>query len=247
MKQLVYLFILCFLLAACDKDSNTAIIDPAPSTGQGGSLARFTIAQNHLYVVDSKNLYTYSLENSAQPQVKSTVNIGMDIETIYAYGDKLFVGSTQAMYIYSISDANNPQQLGMASHVRSCDPVVAKDNLAYVTLRNGSTCGGTQNALLVYDVSYIMNPVLKKTISTETPYGLGIRNNRLYVCNGSNGLSVYDITVSTAPKLIRKLTDDTYYDVIPTDNLLICMVQGGTALYQYDNSQELVRAAKISN
>jgi hypothetical protein len=217
------------------------------NTGQGGSLARFTIANDHLYIVDDKKLYTYSLANSTTPVLTNNQQISTDIETIYAYQDKLFIGSQEAMYIYSISDASNPVREGQASHVRACDPVVAKDKYAYVTVRSGTSCGGTVSALMVYDITYISSPSLKKTINLEGPHGLGIKDNRLYVCNGSNGLNVYDISTPTNPVLVKKIQGDTFYDVIPTNNVLICMVQGGTVLYNYNPADELVKAAKISN
>lgn len=248
MKRLIYLLAVSAFLSACNKADNSSTPDNFDGgSGQGGSLARFTIAQNHLYVVDDMKLYSYSLANAAQPQIKSTTTLGEDIETIYAYGDKLFIGSRNAMYIYSISDAANPEHLGQASHVRACDPVVAKDNYAYVTVRSGNTCGGTVSALMVYDITYIMSPSLQKTITLHSPYGLGVKGNRLYVCNGAAGMNVYDITNPTNPQLVKEFHDDIYYDVIPTNDLLICMVEGGTSLYQYESSQELVKAAKISN
>lgn len=248
MNKILYILIGFLFLSACDKsgtDLNGQNSDGG--TGRGGSLARFTIAKDYLYVVDDQKLYTYSLANSAAPEIKSTQQIGSDIETIYSYGDYLFVGSQSAMYVYSISDAAHPSGVGTAPHVRSCDPVVARGNWAYVTLRNGSTCGGSQSALMVYDVSDITFPLLVRTITMGSPYGLGIRNNKLYVTDGSNGLNVYDISTPSDPKFLKHFSDDVFYDVIPTDDLLICMVQGGTALYQYDNAQELVRMAKISN
>lgn len=254
MKKFINIFLalgVVFFIASCEKQDNTTssatgATGTSGSTGQGGSLARFTIAQNHLYVVDSRKLHTYSLVNSASPKLTSTQNIGEDIETIYAYKDKLFIGSMNAMYIYSISDATRPVKLGTASHVRACDPVVADDNVAYVTVRSGNTCGGTQNALYVYDVQNVLSPKQKNVITMDNPWGLGMHNNTLFVCNGKDGLSVYDITDRYYPSLKQKLFDDTYYDVIVYDNMLICMVQGGTLLYELKADGQILKLAKIN-
>lgn len=254
MKKLIYI-VLAFstvaFVSSCEKqDSTTSAASADKSTGsgtgQGGSLARFTIAQDYLYVVDSRKLHAYSLTNSASPKLSSTQNIGEDIETIYAYKDKLFIGSMNAMYIYSIADPAHPAKLGTASHVRACDPVIADDNVAYVTVRSGNVCGGTQNAMFIYDVSNVLSPKQKNVIIMDNPWGLGKHNNTLFVCNGNSGLSVYDITNRYYPKLKQKLFDDTYYDVIVYNDMLICMVEGGTLLYELKADGQILKLAKIN-
>lgn len=249
MKSLKYIaFILCIAVATgCDKAENGA---PASAdqggAGKGGSLARFTIAQKHLYVVDNMELHTYSLENPASPKATSKVIIGEDIETIYSYKDKLFIGSQNAMYIYSISDAGHPAKLGNASHVRACDPVVADDTVAYVTVRSGNSCGGTLNAMFVYDVRSVLNPKERNAINMDSPWGLGMSGNTLFVCQGSNGMAVYDISNRYYPSLKQRYFDDTYYDVIPYNDMLICMVQGGMLLYELKPDGQILKLAKIS-
>lgn len=255
MKSLKYIVLsaLILLAGACSKQSATSTANPSVmgdnnnGSGQGGSLARFTIAQNHLYIVDDLKLFTYSLANPAAPQLTSTVILGEDIETIYSYKDKLFIGSQNAMYVYSISDADNPDKLGTASHVRACDPVVADDTVAYVTVRTGNSCGGTLNALYVYDVRQVLNPQERNMLNIKSPWGLGMTGNKLYVCQGGNGLTVFDISNRYYPKLQITYADDTYYDVIPYDNLLICMVEGGVLLYEIQQNGGLVKMAKISS
>lgn len=257
MKSLKYiiLFVAVIATAACEKQSNSAAPnsssptsggDNGGGTGQGGSLARFTIAQKHLYVVDDQKLHTYSLANAASPKLTSTQYLGEDIETIYSYKDKLFIGSQQAMYIYSIANAARPDKLGEASHVRACDPVVANDSVAYVTVRSGTNCGGALNAMFVYDITNILNPKERNVLNIQSPWGLGMYNNTLFVCNGDNGLSVYDISNRYYPSLKQQYYDDTYYDVIPYENMLICMVKGGMLLYELKTDGQIVKLAKIS-
>lgn len=252
MKSLRYILLSGLLvtsLAACDKASNSsspsASYDSNTGSGKGGSLARFTIAQNHMYVVDNSNLLVYSLSNPGTPTLVSTQIVGFNIETIYSYKDKLFIGSSDAMYIYSISDAAHPDRMGSASHVRSCDPVVANDTVAYVTVRGGSTCGGSRNSLFVYDVKNILNPVQRNVIDMQSPWGLGMWNNILYVCDGANGLKIYNISSKYSPYYVGEMNDDTYYDVIPLDDMLVCMVQGGVLLYEIKPNGSLVKMAKI--
>jgi hypothetical protein len=249
MKRILSLLIILIAIvtfAACSKDESGKSTTPG-TPGQGGSLARFTIAWNYLYIVDDQKLYAYSLANPQAPQLKSTVNLGFDIETIYSFKDKLFIGSQNAMYIYSLTNPASPAQLGTASHVRACDPVVANDSIAYVTVRMGSTCGGNQNALLIYDVKNVLNPVQRNATPLTNPHGLGLKDNRLYVCDGDNGLFVYDVTDPVYPQYIKQLKGETFYDVIIADDLLVCMIDGGTALFQLGAGDEITLMAKITN
>lgn len=246
MKNILYIACCFLLIVSCNKssDSNLNAISPGGS-GQGGSLARFTISQNHLYVVDNRKLYTYSLANSQKPQLVNEKEIGMDVETIYPFKDKLFIGSQNAMYIYSLQDPSKPDYVGTASHVRACDPVVADNDVAYVTVRSGSSCGGTVNALVVYNIQNESYPYEVARRDMNNPWGLGIKNNRLYVCDGNSGLSIYDITNLENPQLVKTVSGESFYDVIATDDLLVCMIDGGTALYEYGSNDELIQVAKI--
>ncbi len=254
MKKLItILSVITVFFSACDKDSSTSAnkttgaTSGSGTTGQGGSLARFTIANDYLYVVDDQKLYTYSLATSANPQLKGNINVGFNVETIYSFKDKLFIGSSSAMYIYSLADPAHPAKLAQATHVRACDPVVANDSLAYVTVRSSSRCGGNMSALIVYDVKYILQPIQRNAVPMTSPWGLGMKGNRLYVCNGENGMNIYDITDPIYPKLLKQLAGETFYDVIIADDLMVCMIQGGTALYTLGANDDVNLMAKITN
>lgn len=246
MKLFYKFFCVCacaFLITSCDKDSNPG----EPGTGTGGSLARFTIAANHLYVADGTTLHTYSLNDPSDPQKTASTPVGWEIETIFPWKDKLFIGSRDAMYIYSIANPDQPASLGMVSHLRACDPVIANDSIAYVTVRSGSTCGGTINALIVYDISQILYPDQRNAIPLINPHGLGMQGNHLFVCDGTNGLKVFDITQPYYPTQIQSLSGETFYDCIPYDDLLICMIGGGMALYDISDPNQINLLSKITN
>jgi len=252
MKKITqYTLILCLAFAgvsgiiSCSKDASESNAI-APGTGTGGSLARFTISNNHLYVVDSRMLYTFSISDPNNPVKVNSANIGFDVETIYVWKDKLFIGSRDAMYVYSIADPGAPSLLGTASHVRACDPVVANDTTAYVTVRSGSNCGGDINALYVYDVSNVLQPMQRNVVNLKNPWGLGIQDNTLFVCDGAGGLKVFDITEAYYPTQLGTVTGATFYDCIPDGNLLICMIEGGVAIYDISNRNNISLQAKIT-
>ena len=101
------------------------------------------------------------------------------------------------MYIYSVTDPATPVQESMITHFRACDLVVSNDIVSYVTLRSGNgSCGSTKNVLNVYNVKDIKNPVLVKEVDMDSPSGLGISRNALYVCEGDSGMVVFDLTDS---------------------------------------------------
>ena len=233
MKTL-YHFIAIFILSAlisCTKETAST----GASAGAGGSTARFTIAGNYLYVVDNVSLKAFDISSNSTPVYKSKTEIGINIETIFPYQDKLFIGSSSTMYIYSLADPSRPTQLGKAEYqIRmSCDPVVARDSVAYATLRSNGRCGGSQSVLVVYNIKNISSPQLMRTRSLTTPYGLGIKNNSLYVCEGQNGIRIFNITDTYDPIQVSeiRINNTIFYDVIPHGNILIAQVNDGFILY----------------
>jgi hypothetical protein len=231
-KLLLYILLPVVLVTAaqCEKASTSS---SNTNTGSGGSTARFAIQGNYLYTVDRSNLKVYNITDVANPVLKNTVEVGFEIETIYPFNDKLFIGSTSVVYIYSVDDPERPRKLSTAISpqvIRRCDPVVAKDSVAYATLRTNGMCGGTQSMLVAYDVKDITHPVQKATYPVSEPYGLGYADSALYVCDRS-GLYVFNIANAFNLQLAKTINDGWFMDVIPYNNTLICQVQNGLNLY----------------
>jgi hypothetical protein len=217
------------------------------SVGQGGSLARFKIVNNYLYAVDNHSINIFEISDLANPQDMEDVYAGFDIETIFNRGDQLFLGSRSGMYIYDITEPSNPSFISEFQHGTACDPVVVAGDYAYVTLRGGNNCGATESGLFLVDISDISNPTLTATYPMEEPYGLGIMNNTLFVCDGSFGLKVFDTTNVPDLVAIQNFENITTFDVIPLQDHLL-MVGEGT-LYQYsysDMSIELISSMSLN-
>jgi hypothetical protein len=216
----------------CAKNSESAA---APSTGKGGSLARFTISGNHLYLADAYSLETYDISNAVNPVHKNSAYFGRDIETIFPFKDKLFIGSAEGMYIFSLANPDQPKLLGQALHFRSCDPVVANDTMAYVTLRGGTRCGPATDGLYTYNIKDVSKPVQKSLLELSNPYGLGQVDSVVFVCRGNKGLTAVNVKNPSSPKVMYTLTNGDYKDVIPYDNVMICYVTTGIKLYDLTN------------
>ena len=132
--------------AAVSASPQTQSVANSGSPGQGGSTSRFALSKNFLYAVDYSQLYLFDASQAAAPtqQSKILINGGWNIETIFPYKNTLFIGSSNGMFIFDNTDPANPKQLSAFSHARACDPVVADDEYAYVTLRSvnvTTSCG----------------------------------------------------------------------------------------------------------
>jgi hypothetical protein len=170
------------------------------------------------------------------PEKKEAVNVGTYFETIFSSAQNLFMGARDGMYIYNVSDQAVPQRVGVYAHARTCDPVVVDGNYAFVTLHSGTTCDGYSNQLDVVDIQNLQAPQLVKTYPMTNPQGLGKDQNTLFICDGSDGLKVYDASDVNAisTKLLAHYKNIDAYDVIPVDGVL--MMIGANGLYQYDYS-----------
>ena len=218
--------------------SNMALSDGGGGSekGMGGSMARFTLYDNYLYAVDNNALRLFNVSDAVNPVLESESYIGWNIETIFPYNQKLFIGTQTGMLIYSLSDPSSPEYISRFNHASSCDPVVVEDNFAYVTLRAGNLCGDDQSQLDVIDISHIESPNLLKEYPMSEPYGLGIDNSILFICDGNAGLKIFnaiDPTHITDNKL-AEYQEINAFDVIPLGDVLLMI--GSDGLFQYDYS-----------
>ncbi len=204
------------------------------STGQGGSMARFTLVDSYLYTVTDQGLNSFDISDAFNPNLTNSINIGWGIETIYPFRNNLFIGSQSGMFIYGIDNPAVPTYRGEFQHARACDPVVVRNDIAYVTLRGGTPCEGFNNQLDVIDVSDVTNPTLMTTYQMDNPHGLAITNDEvLYLCDGDSGLRVFNAEDPMDLNQIHHETGLPTYDVIALANDVV-MVVGDDGLYQYD-------------
>jgi len=216
------------------------------SVGQGGSLARFKIVGDFLYAVDSHNINIFDIQDLENPQDLEDIYAGFDIETIFNRDQHLFLGSMRGMYIYDISSPATPTFVSEFQHGTACDPVVVDGDYAYVTLRGGNMCGATKSGLFIVDISNISSPELTIEYPMDGPYGLGVKNEKLFVCDGDSGLKVYDKTNVDDLVALDHFEDINTFDVIPLENTLLMV--GEDILYQYeylDNNIELLSTLEL--
>jgi len=202
------------------------------SQGQGGSTARFTIVDNYLYTLSGNTIRTFDVQNPADPKESTPVGVAWNIETIFPYRDYLFIGSETGVFIYDIKDRASPTFLAESFHVRSCDPVVVQNDLAYVTLRTGTFCGGNTNRLDILDVSQIASPRVIGSYPMSAPFGLAIDGPNLFVCDGTAGLKLFNVVDAKTIKFVSRASQLTCFDVIARKERLY--TTGGSGIVQLD-------------
>jgi hypothetical protein len=223
----IFVLIASFGVVACAEESSSAGI------ARTGSTARFAIAGSHLYSVAGPELRVFDLSVADLPAEVGGTYVGLDIETLFAAGPSLYVGADTGLYIVDIAEPAAPRVIGSFVHARACDPVVVEGNYAYVTLRSTGSCPGTTNELDVFDVTDPTAPIQVAAYPLNGPSGLGIEGGRLFVCDGTDGLKVFDATDPLALQLTEHVRFTTCDDVIPNGGILIATSSAGIEQYDY--------------
>lgn len=220
-------------------EDQPTVLNSSRTDGVGGSMARIVLADNYLYFVNNSNLIPIDITIPNEPAVKTSVALGRGtIETLYKYKEFLFVGSMNGVFIldYKTNPAV-PTILSSVQHIRSCDPVVVQDDIAFSTLSNMSSCGGGINELMVLNVKNAASPVIiAEYFMSTTPLGLGVIGNNLFVCQGVNGFAWYK-TDNLKEIINNKVSEDVNIharDIIIIDNKLIITGDNGVAQYTFD-------------
>jgi hypothetical protein len=215
---------------------NDVVYTSNSSSGQGGSMARFTLMNDYLYTVGVNNLSLFDVKTASNPTFLKAINVGLGVETIFPYESKLFIGTNRGMYIFSATDPANPVQLSLYSHIFACDPVVVQGKYAYVTLRTGNMCRQASNQLEVVDIEDPKNPKQIAVFPMQNPHGLSVSDNDLFLCEGNYGIKSFNITnkAKIAENLLQHLNNIKSFDVIAGPKSLI--VTGDDGVYQFNYS-----------
>ena len=150
------------------------------------------------------------------------------------------------MFIYDISTREDPELVSSLAHILGCDPVVVQDDYAYVTIRGGNFCGQEFSQLEVIDVSDKANPFIETVVDMVEPYGLGVRNESLYVSDGEAGLKLFNIADPQAIFLEDQFEDVHILDIIPLEDKLLMVGDNTLYIYHYiDANLELVHTFNL--
>ncbi|RED45512.1 hypothetical protein DFQ10_102385 [Winogradskyella eximia] len=215
-------------------ESDVLALDAGINIGTGGSYAKFQIYNNALYTLDDYKLNTFNITdyNSISKVSETWLGgwFGGELETTFILKEYMFIGATNGMHIVGLQDEFNPIYTSSFTHSTGCDPVVVEGNTAYITVRGGNTCGAIEDQVNIIDVTDINTPVEYSTYFLSSPYGLGIKNHILYVCNDS-GINVFDAQ-NPNEIVLQNTIETTSKDVIPLSSHLIAV--GENVIHQYN-------------
>ena len=251
MKNVFFTTISALLLVACSKD---AAFDSNP--GKSGSITRFAVFQNNMYVLNLNEVQTYDITQKDRPVLVHRLPTDYGLETITIYDNTIFLGSTTALYILDISNPAAPVIQAKTNRLSDfgfsgCDPVVVKGNYAYSTIKIiQNVCGNVsaESALIVYDISDKTTPEPVGSYFLDIPNGLGIKDNYLFICDeGIDRLRVFDITDPTA--LIEmpynvSITDP--YDLIIDGQRMIVSSKTDFQVFDISNIIQIKKLGQIS-
>lgn len=239
-------------------DFQNELIPPSavPASFVGNSAGRIGVAnriveyKGYVYTISQFKLSVFD-DQDQLAFVTSTYEGAGDMETIYPIDDRLYVGASNSVTVFDISTPDVPVYFGSFSHGLSCDPVLPiNENTAYVTLRTGdfAECPGNENALLVLDIDESGGMSVVQEFEMNSPFGMTLIGDLLYVGEGESGLMVYD--ASDRRSLRRLKADDSVeaYDVLPhptNPNMLLIASPEGLQQYRIDNQMELLLISQI--
>ncbi len=218
------------------------------SFGVGGSMARFGLYDDYLYTVDNSTVYMFDVKDAAKPVSIGKQQIGWAMETMFIYDGHMFLGTQSGMQIMSLKVPTALSYVGSFWHVTSCDPVVISEGYAYITLRGGNACGSNVNRLDVVKLSAdYKTSTLEASYPMTGPYGLGIDDKTLFICDGDAGLKIYDVEdkLNIDDHQIARFPGIKTYDVIPVDGYLFMIGDDGFYQYDYSNLQNIKQISHI--
>lgn len=204
-----------------------------------GSINTFTTNSHHLYILSSNQIISFDILSASSPVEQSKVGLTRWGETLLATETHLFIGTTSGMQIYTAPTSGNPTFVSEVTHIVACDPVAINGNFAYYTIRSGTTCGMSANALGAVDISTISNPILLNEFNMDKPFGLSAQNDKVWVCDNTSGVKCFDASnpSTVGNNLLSTVTGITAYDIIVNGNSAIVMGENGITQIDYTPPQ----------
>jgi len=250
LKNLIFVFICSLFIFSCADDIGQSL-DNGSSSAASGSYANMLVVNNHLYAVNDEELISYQISADDELIEIDRKNLGFGIESMFHRAGVLFIGSTERLYIFSITDSGVPEEESRTDYsqfqgdnssgfsinwdVDFSDPVVVEGDIAYVTLASNNSNGiSGPNELRLYNIIDLQNPILINTEQMIEPKGLAIDDGILFLCEANNGLKI--LNVEDSNEIIELYHFDGFRATDVIVNKGVLLVVGPGQLYEFDYS-----------
>lgn len=257
MRHLLLIAFVALMLGSCGETSIVGSSNQGAITGQYKTIV---VKNNFMYAVNNSELITFDMTNKENPVLIDKKDVGRNIENLYIAEKALFIGSQTDLHIYSIKSNGIPEKKSETAHIRFddeitlCDPVVATDKIAYVTLstkgiiNNNFGCSSLVdvNELRVYNVQDLTNPSLIQTLQMDSPKGLSLDGNYLFVSNGDSGIVIYNVGSNGKVSFLNEMTGFSTYDLIAENNKLLVVSKDEIRQYDYSDINNIILYSTLS-
>jgi len=173
MKLANYILYLCliYFLFSCVEEGD--MINGSESSS--GSYAKMLSKGDFLYMANFSELITFNIEERSNPIEIQRERLNFGVESMFIQDSLMFIGSTSRLYIYSIQNNGILSLVSQTPYsninINPCDPVVANDSIAYVTLSTSQNlldrCARATpvNQLRLFNIRNINKPELLRIIT----------------------------------------------------------------------------------
>lgn len=256
MRHLLSFFAFTLFFFSC---TDITEVDVNADSAISGKYNTMRVVGDYIYAVTDTELITIDKSDSEFPVEIDRHELGGQIENLYAAEQALFIGSETDMHIFELKTNGIPELRSSTEHidfadepVEVCDPVIAEKDIAYVTLSseqpdNSIPCGGTTqvNELKIYNVADLGSPKLVETIAMDSPQGLAIDGDLLFITNLNTGTDVYRVDHQGNVKLESHIEGGAH-DVIALNNKVMIVSKTEINQYDYSNVQDITHYGTIA-
>jgi len=243
-----------FVFFSCTKVTE---IDANGDSAISGKYNTMKIIGDYIYAVTDSELVTIDRSDAENSIEIDRQQISSRIENLYEAEGVLFVGSEVDMHIFKVADNGIPelqsstQHIAFSDEVEVCDPVVANQDIAYVTLSsvqpdNSQPCGGeiVIDELRTYDVSDLTAPKLVNVQEMNSPQGLSIDGDLLFVTNLHANTMVYQVDHAGSTDLVAFIPGGAH-DVFAANGKVLIVSKTEIKQYDYSNVSDIIHYATI--
>jgi len=264
MKHLLSFFALSLFLFSC---TEVMEIDPNSSSAITGKYKTMEVVGDYIYAITNTELVTIDKSDNENLQEIDRHHLGGRLENLHVTEEAIFIGSVTNVHIFALEDNGLPALRSSTEHIEwpddfipcpntggwgGFDPVIASQDIAYVTLSTVDPAGpnncGLQravNELNIYDAHDISAPIKLFTLEMDSPQGLAIDGDLLFITNLEADTEVFRVDHEGGIEHEATI-EGAAHDVIAIDGKVMIVSKTEINQYDYSNVQDIVHYGTIA-